>query len=274
MPPRAPRFIWFPCPDVVPSMFDFGETPVLMEGAYLTPRRWVRESRIGAGAMSVIVVTDSAASLPSGARPNDWASCVVPMTLVLGGLVYADGDLSPEELVARAAHESVSTSAPSPGAFLKAVASATEHEESGGQVVILTVSSAMSATYEVARVAAGYVDDAEVRVIDTGTAAGAQGLGGHGRRRIGRLGGAARRRWHPSRDAWRRRGAFDGLAAQPRPPGSFGPGSPGRGVGGAIARVCGPCSSSSPAGCGPDCRPAASGRPRAHGRGHGPVPAS
>jgi DegV family protein with EDD domain len=101
---------------------------------------------------------------------------VVPMTLELGGLVYPDGDLSPEELVSRAAYESVSTSAPTPGAFLKAMASASEHEEPGGQVLILTVSSAMSATYQVARMAAGYVDDAEVRVIDTGTAAGAQGL--------------------------------------------------------------------------------------------------
>ena len=125
--------------------------------------------------MSVSVVTDSAASLPLTASER-LAIGVVPMTLVLGGLVYSDGDLAPEELVARAAHESVSTSSPTAGAFLKAVASATEHEEAGGQVLILTVSSAMSSTYEVARMAAGYVDDAEVRVIDTGTAAGAQGL--------------------------------------------------------------------------------------------------
>jgi DegV family protein with EDD domain len=125
--------------------------------------------------MSVAIVTDSAASLPPTAAERLGIG-VVPMTLVLGGLVYADGDPSPEELVARAATESVSTSAPTPGAFLKAVASATEHEEAGGEVLILTVSSAMSSTYEVAHLAAGYVDDAEVWVIDTGTAAGAQGL--------------------------------------------------------------------------------------------------
>lgn len=125
--------------------------------------------------MSVAVVTDSAASLPLTASERLGIG-VVPMTLVLGGLVYADGDLPPEELISRAAHESVSTSAPTPGAFLKAVASATEHQEAGGEVLILTVSAAMSSTYQVARMAAGYVDDAEVRVIDTGTAAGAQGL--------------------------------------------------------------------------------------------------
>jgi DegV family protein with EDD domain len=125
--------------------------------------------------MRVIVVTDSAASLPSGAA-EQLGIVVVPMTLVVGGLVYADGALSPEELVARAEHDAVSTSAPSPGDYLKAISSAVERERSGAQVVVLTVSSAMSASYEVARVAAGYIDDAEVRVIDSGTAAGAQGL--------------------------------------------------------------------------------------------------
>jgi DegV family protein with EDD domain len=125
--------------------------------------------------MSVTIVTDSAASLPSGAV-EDLGIAVVPMTLVLGGLVYADGDLSPDEVVSRAAHESVSTSSPSPGDFLKAVARATEHKGPGGQFLLLTVSSSMSATYEVARTAVSYLDDVEARVIDTGTAAGAQGL--------------------------------------------------------------------------------------------------
>jgi DegV family protein with EDD domain len=125
--------------------------------------------------MSVHVVTDSAASLPSGAAER-LGIVVVPMTLVLGGVVYADGDLAPFEVVDRAGRESVTTSSPSPGDFLKAVASATEHEESRGQVLVLTVSSSMSATYEVARTAASYVDDAEVPVVDTRTAAGAQGL--------------------------------------------------------------------------------------------------
>ena len=125
--------------------------------------------------MSVHVVTDSAASLPSGAAER-LGITVVPMTLVLGGVVYADGDLDPFEVVERAGRESVTTSSPSPGDFLKAVASATEHEEGRGQVLVLTVSSSMSATYEVARTAANYVDDAEVQVLDTRTAAGAQGL--------------------------------------------------------------------------------------------------
>ncbi|MFZ0667882.1 MAG: DegV family protein [Acidimicrobiales bacterium] len=125
--------------------------------------------------MSVTVVTDSAASLPAGAV-GDLGIVVVPMTLVLGGLVYADGDLSPEELVLRSETEHVSTSAPSPGDFLKAIARSTEQAENGGQVLVLTVSSSMSATYEAALTAASYVDDVDVSVIDTATAAGAQGL--------------------------------------------------------------------------------------------------
>jgi DegV family protein with EDD domain len=123
----------------------------------------------------VSVVTDSAASLPTGATER-LGIVVAPMTLVLGGLVYADGDLGPEEVVARSRREPVSTSAPTPGGFLKAVAAATEHDDSTSQVLVITVSSSMSASYEVARTAAGYVDDAEVRVVDTGTAAGGQGL--------------------------------------------------------------------------------------------------
>lgn len=125
--------------------------------------------------MNVSVVTDSAASLPAGAAER-LGIVVVPMTLVLGGIVYADGDLDPSEVVARVGRESVSTSAPSPGDFLKGLAAATEGAESGGRVVALTVSSSMSASYEVAHTAASYVDDAEVRVVDTRTAAGAQGL--------------------------------------------------------------------------------------------------
>ncbi len=126
--------------------------------------------------MSVSVVTDSAASMP----PDDaerLGVIVVPMTLVLGGLVFSDGDLSPDEVVARAGGEPVSTSSPSAGEFLKAFATATERDDAGpAQVLVLTVSSAMSSTYEVARTAARYVDDADVDVVDTRTAAGAQGL--------------------------------------------------------------------------------------------------
>jgi DegV family protein with EDD domain len=120
--------------------------------------------------MNVAVVTDSAASLPNGAAER-LGIVTVPLTLVLGGLVYADGDLDADELMPRPTHDSVSTSSPSPGEFLKALATATEHEESKGHLLILTVSSAMSATYEAALTAAAQVDDVEVQVVETAAAA-------------------------------------------------------------------------------------------------------
>jgi DegV family protein with EDD domain len=121
--------------------------------------------------MTVTVVTDSAASLPAEAVGR-LGIVVVPMTLVLGGIVYADGDVPVDELVARSATEGVTTASPSPGEYLKALeATGTEDD-----VLVLTVSSRMSATFEVAKTASRYVGPGAVRVLDTGTAAGGQGL--------------------------------------------------------------------------------------------------
>ena len=121
--------------------------------------------------MTVAVVTDSAASLAPDTvitRPIE----IVPMGLVVGGVVYPDGQLEPAELLERAAHETVSTSAPSPGDFAKGVTAA------GGEegAVVVTVSSGMSASFAAARLAAGLFDPGAVEVVDSGTAAGGQGL--------------------------------------------------------------------------------------------------
>lgn len=121
--------------------------------------------------MSVIVVTDSAASLPQEAAA-ELGVVVVPMTLVVGGIRYSDGDLSPDELLDRLSVEPVSTASPSPGDIVKRI----EDEETEDGAVILTVSSRMSATYEVARTACRYLGNEKIRVVDTATAAGGQGL--------------------------------------------------------------------------------------------------
>lgn len=118
----------------------------------------------------VAVVTDSAASLPPGAAGR-LGIAVVPMSLVIDGEVYADGTLAPGEVVRRAAAEPVSTSAPSPGEFLKVVEGRDEPT-----VLIATVSETMSASYEAAMAAAGYLLPGTAAVLDTRTAAGAQGL--------------------------------------------------------------------------------------------------
>ncbi|MGH9087172.1 MAG: DegV family protein, partial [Acidimicrobiales bacterium] len=117
----------------------------------------------------VTVVTDSAASLPSdpGLAPG---VAVVPMTVVLGDEEHADGTLAPGDVLRRIGREAVSTSAPSPGDFL-------QHIETGGgrPVLVVTVARQMSASYEAAVTACLYTQSASV-VVDSGTAAGGQGL--------------------------------------------------------------------------------------------------
>ena len=121
--------------------------------------------------MPVTVVTDSAASLPQqeAARLGITAA---PMGLVLGGFLYADGDLEPEEVLARSATESIATSAPSPGDYAKTI----EAAASGRGTVVITVSSRMSASFDSACVAARTLPAGTAEVVDSGTAAGAQGL--------------------------------------------------------------------------------------------------
>ena len=118
-----------------------------------------------------VIVTDSAASLPQEIIDR-FGVVVVPLSLVIGGVLYADGELDPDEVLRRIHAEPVTTSAPSPGDFVKAV---DESERERG-VLILTVASKMSAAYSAASNASRYFDPGVVRVVDTGTAAGAQGL--------------------------------------------------------------------------------------------------
>jgi DegV family protein with EDD domain len=117
------------------------------------------------------IVTDSAASLPEDLATR-FGVVVVPLSLIIGGIRYADGELDAEEVSRRIRTERVTTSAPSPGDFVKAI-EASDRERG---VLVLTVASQMSAVFQAARTAAGYFDPRTVRVLDTGTAAGAQGL--------------------------------------------------------------------------------------------------
>ena len=115
----------------------------------------------------VTVVTDSAASIPPE-LVEGLGIVVVPMSVIIGGTPHPDGELSIEEVMARAG-EGVSTSGPSPGEVLQAV------EGREGDVLLLTVSRQMSSTFKAANAAARMVGD-RARVMDTGTAAGAEGL--------------------------------------------------------------------------------------------------
>jgi DegV family protein with EDD domain len=117
--------------------------------------------------LTVTVVTDSAASIPPELVQR-LGIVVVPMSLIIGGTVYPDGQLGLDEVMARV-HEGVSTSGTNPGEFLQAI------ESIDGDVVLLTISAQMSSTFEAARTAANMAGG-RAHVVDTRTAAGGQGL--------------------------------------------------------------------------------------------------
>jgi len=122
--------------------------------------------------VTCLVVTDSAAALPAPIAA-DAGIVAVPMWLTIGGTPVRDGELSLADVLSRA-DEGVTTAGPSPGEFVQAIerAMATAGADS---VLVVTVAGTMSGTVDAARLAAKEVD-ADVRVLDSGTAAGAEGL--------------------------------------------------------------------------------------------------
>lgn len=123
--------------------------------------------------MNVAVVTDSACSLPTELAAQEGVN-IVPMWLTIGGRQYRDGELTLEEVVRRLP-EGVTTAGPAPGELAQAV----ERADQGAGVLVLTVSRRMSAVYQAARLAVGLLEGekgTKAEVVDTGTAAGGQGL--------------------------------------------------------------------------------------------------
>ncbi|MGH9030175.1 MAG: DegV family protein, partial [Acidimicrobiales bacterium] len=121
--------------------------------------------------MPVSVITDSAAALdPALAR--DHGVVTIPMQLEIGGEPVTESEIPLEKLVA-SLDSGVQTSGPPPGAFAQAIE---EHACDDG-LVILTVGQRLSSTYQSAVAASKMAaDSGSVRVVDTGTAAGAEGL--------------------------------------------------------------------------------------------------
>jgi DegV family protein with EDD domain len=113
------------------------------------------------------VITDSAAALGEDVAAQHGV-VVVPIRVVIGGTAYRDGEVPLSEVVSRA-HDGVTTSGPPPGAFLDAF----EGAEEGA--VVVTVAGTLSSTLVSAGIAAGRAP-IDVRVVDTGSAAGAQAL--------------------------------------------------------------------------------------------------
>lgn len=126
--------------------------------------------------MPVKIVTDSAADLPAGmAAEHDIV--VVPLSIRFGDEEFTDGvDLSTEQFYERmATFEGIpATSAPAPGAFEAAIRQA---GADGDPVVVINISSALSATMASAENAARAVgDDLDVRVVDSKSITAGQGL--------------------------------------------------------------------------------------------------
>ncbi len=120
--------------------------------------------------MRISVITDSAASLPEAlVAPLDVS--VVPLELVVGGQPYHDGDLPLDEVVSHIG-EGITTSSPPPGRITKAIE---DRLDVADAALVLTISGRMSSTFEAAELAARAVPG-RARVVDTETAAGAEGL--------------------------------------------------------------------------------------------------
>lgn len=119
--------------------------------------------------MTVAIVTDSAAALPPDvAAAHNIA--VVPMWLTVDGASIQEGDMDIASLLART---DIKTSGPAPGEFEAAVKKQVRRSDAG--VLVLTIASTMSSTYEAAVVGARAAGG-DARVLDTTTAAGAQAL--------------------------------------------------------------------------------------------------
>src|SRR6266700_3630889 len=119
--------------------------------------------------MRVGIVTDSAATLPPElASGNEVA--IVPMEVTIAGRSNGDRRVPLQEVLQHL-DDGVRTSSPSPGRFSSAIA----HAQDGDGVLVLTVARSMSSTFQAASLAARRAGG-PVQVLDTGTAAGGEGL--------------------------------------------------------------------------------------------------
>jgi DegV family protein with EDD domain len=121
--------------------------------------------------VSVRIVTDSSACVPAQLA-GDRRIVVVPLEVMVDGRSVPAGELGVADVVElRDRGATLSTSAPSPGAF----ADALDTLEPNDVAVVITVASKVSATHASARAAAS-LTDRRVEVVDSGTAAGGHAL--------------------------------------------------------------------------------------------------
>jgi DegV family protein with EDD domain len=119
--------------------------------------------------MTVAIVTDSAAAVPAELVAQHGIT-VVPMWIHLGDTTIAEGARPLGELLG---DPRVTTSAPAPGDYETAIRR--RLDDGADDVVVFTITAAMSASHHSASVAARDTGD-RVHVVDTRTAAGGQAL--------------------------------------------------------------------------------------------------
>lgn len=122
------------------------------------------------------VVTDSAADLPADVRTR-LGITVIPLTVRFGTETFTDGvDLDTSSFWRRLEADSglPETAAPSAGAFIDAFERLATDGEDG--IVVVSLSSRLSATHQAAVIAAENFRRIPVRVVDSQTVSMAQGL--------------------------------------------------------------------------------------------------
>ena len=120
-------------------------------------------------------MTDTAADLPERTLQR-LRIHTVPLRVLLGPSVYLDKQtVNPEEIYDRLTRgeTAVRTSQPAPGDYAALYSYLFEHY---GDLVVPSLSAALSGTHEAARRAAGLADPARIRVVDTRSASIGQGL--------------------------------------------------------------------------------------------------
>lgn len=135
---------------------------------------------------AVRVVCDSSCDLPASALA-EWRIEIVPLTIRFGDEEFVDRkDLTPQEFWARCKTSPVlpETSAPSPGAFEKTFRDLKADGADG--VVVVTLSSKLSATEQAARLGAKALEgELPVNVVDSLSATLGQGMIGLAAARAG-----------------------------------------------------------------------------------------
>jgi len=124
----------------------------------------------------IAVVTDTDASLPSELA-EEYEIYQVPITVHFGEEVLRSGeDITDREMFARIEREGVlpTTAAPSPGDFARTYQQA--RDDGAEEVVCLTVSSEVSATYQAALSARDLIPEVQVTVVDSWSVSMGQGF--------------------------------------------------------------------------------------------------